>query len=315
MKQRGIALLLVLSSILLMSAMVSATYFYLSNIIYFAGDSRTKQDEKQLLLGSEDFFINNIIKEILIDGSFSRVYIRLLTTPSTIRINNVNVHYRLIDRTNCFNINTLYGYFNNTNKYNGYYAWLVLRNILQLNDITSSVLNEIMIILSKNISGTSNLVRIDGDWGTIEQALQMGNTIDQQLNISSENFSLIAPLLCSRNDNKLLININMLDVKNSILMQAIFMSEITQSNMNKAILSKPLQGWGTVESFFRTLANNSKVDRDRINELKRVSILKFSHKEYYFSSNFQIDNSDSQLMSLFHVRENAITVLQRRFIL
>ncbi len=56
MKQRGAALLLVLSSILLMSTMVSTTYLYLSNMVYFVGDSRTKQDDKQLLLGSEVFF-------------------------------------------------------------------------------------------------------------------------------------------------------------------------------------------------------------------------------------------------------------------
>lgn len=55
-KQRGAALLLVLFSILLMSTMVSTTYLYLSNMIYFVGDSRTKQDDKQLLLGSEVFF-------------------------------------------------------------------------------------------------------------------------------------------------------------------------------------------------------------------------------------------------------------------
>lgn len=56
-KQRGAALLLVLSGILLMSTMVSTTYLYLSNMLYFVGDSRTKQDDKQLLLGSEGVFL------------------------------------------------------------------------------------------------------------------------------------------------------------------------------------------------------------------------------------------------------------------
>ncbi|EKN6183724.1 general secretion pathway protein GspK, partial [Yersinia enterocolitica] len=74
MKQRGAALLLVLFSILLMSTMVSTTYLYLSNMIYFVGDSRTKQDDKQLLLGSEGFFLNNITKEILNGEGFGGAY-------------------------------------------------------------------------------------------------------------------------------------------------------------------------------------------------------------------------------------------------
>lgn len=156
-KQRGAALLLVLSGILLMSTMVSTTYLYLSNMLYFVGDSRTKQDDKQLLLGSEGVF-NNIAKEILNREGFGGAYSKLLTSPSAISINNRDVYYSLIDRTSCFNINTLYDSFSNMNKYNKYYPWLVLDNILQLNNIVSSVSNKLMTIF---IQYPSNLDHID----------------------------------------------------------------------------------------------------------------------------------------------------------
>ncbi|ELI8304442.1 general secretion pathway protein GspK [Yersinia enterocolitica] len=312
MKQRGAALLLVLSGILLMSTMVSTTYLYLSNMLYFVGDSRTKQDDKQLLLGSEGVFFNNIAKEILNREGFGGAYSKLLTSPSAISINNRDVYYSLIDRTSCFNINTLYDSFSNMNKYNKYYPWLVLDNILQLNNIVSSVSNKLMTIF---IQYPSNLDHIDSFFLAIGQAFQRGNSIDKILNISSGSFLYIAPLIFSRNDNKLLINVNMLNAKSSYLVQAIFMNEITGSDMYKVILSKPAQGWLTVESFFEFLANNSSVDIDRINELKNVEMLKFSNNEYYFSSNFKVDNGDSQLMSLFHVKGNTISVLHRRFIL
>lgn len=311
-KQRGAALLLVLSGILLMSTMVSTTYLYLSNMLYFVGDSRTKQDDKQLLLGSEGVFFNNIAKEILNREGFGGAYSKLLTSPSAISINNRDVYYSLIDRTSCFNINTLYDSFSNMNKYNKYYPWLVLDNILQLNNIVSSVSNKLMTIF---IQYPSNLDHIDSFFLAIGQAFQRGNSIDKILNISSGSFLYIAPLIFSRNDNKLLINVNMLNAKSSYLVQAIFMNEITGSDMYKVILSKPAQGWLTVESFFEFLANNSSVDIDRINELKNVEMLKFSNNEYYFSSNFKVDNGDSQLMSLFHVKGNTISVLHRRFIL
>ncbi|WP_050941861.1 type II secretion system protein GspK [Yersinia enterocolitica] len=313
MKQRGIALLLVLSSILLMSTMISATYLYLSNIIYFVGNSITKQDDKQLLLGSEGIFINNIAKEILNGEDFGGTYSKLLTSNSAISINNRDVYYSLIDRTSCFNVNTLYDSFGNMN--NKYYPWLVLDNILQLNNTVSSVINKLMTMFAQYPADASDLDRIDRDFLTIGQAFLRGNSIDKILNISSESFLYIAPLVCSRNDNKLLINVNMLNAKSSYLLQAIFMNEITGSDVYKVILSKPAQGWLTVESFFESLANNSSVDIDRINELKNVEMLKFSNNEYYFSSNFKVDNGDSQLMSLFHVKGNTITVLHRRFIL
>ncbi|HDL8512750.1 TPA: general secretion pathway protein GspK [Yersinia enterocolitica] len=313
MKQRGIALLLVLSSILLMSTMISATYLYLSNIIYFVGNSITKQDDKQLLLGSEGIFINNIAKEILNGEDFGGAYSKLLTSNSAISINNRDVYYSLIDRTSCFNVNTLYDSFGNMN--NKYYPWLVLDNILQLNNTVSSVINKLMTMFAQYPADASDLDRIDRDFLTIGQAFQRGNSIDKILNISSESFLYIAPLVCSRDDNKLLINVNMLNAKSSYLLQAIFMNEITGSDVYKVILSKPAQGWLTVESFFESLANNSSVDIDRINELKNVEMLKFSNNEYYFSSNFKVDNGDSQLMSLFHVKGNTITVLHRRFIL
>lgn len=313
MKQRGVALLLVLSSILLMSTIVSTTYLHLSNMIYFVGDSRTKQDDKQLLLVSESVFLNNIAKDILNGEDFGGIYSKLLTPPSAININNRDIHYSLIDRTSCFNINTLYDSFSNLN--NKYYPWLVLDNILKLNNIVSSVINKLMTIFIQYPSDASNIDRIDRGGLAIGQAFQRGSSIDKILNISSESFSYIAPLVCSRNDNTLLINVNMLNVKSSYLVQAVFMNEITGSDVYKVILSKPAQGWLTVESFFESLANNSSVDIDRINELKNIEMLKFSNDEYYFSSNFKVDNGDSQLMSLFHVKGNAISVLHRRFIL
>lgn len=312
MKQSGIALLVVLSSILLMSSIVSITYLYMSDMLYFVGDSQKKQDEKQLLLGSEAVFFNDITKEMLIGRDFRHIYSGLLASPTTIRVNNRDVHYSLIDRTNCFNINTLYGYFNNNN---GYYPWLILKNILEFNNVTSSVVNKMMRMFIKYPLSRPNLDSVDKEFLAIEQDFLMGKSIDKLLNISHESLSSIAPLFCSRNDNTLLVNINMLDANNSQLVQVIFMNEITEKDMYKAMSSKPTQGWMTVDSFFESLANNLEVDIDKINKLRKIKMLKFSHDEYYFSSSFKGDKGNSQLMSLFHVKGNEITVLQRRFFL
>lgn len=282
-------------------------------MIYFSERNKIKQSEKLLLLSSEDVFFNNIIKEFLTAKGFDDIYSRLSTSPTAIRINNNNVYYSLIDRTSCFNISTLYSYFNNIDKNDRNYPWLVLKNIFELNNITSPVINKVMMMFTQYSSGKFDLDNIDQELLAIEQDFMMDKPIDKLLNISDKSLSRITPLLCSRNDNTLLVNINMLDMNNSKLVQGIFMNEITESDIYKVISSKPDQGWMSVESFFELLTNNSAIDIDKINELRKVKMLKFSHDEYYFSSSFRIDSGSYQLMSLFHVKENKITVLQRRF--
>lgn len=314
MQQRGIALLLVLSTILLMSIMLSTTYFYLSETIFFVGNSKKRQFEKHLLLGAEDVFSNFYFKkystkEYLV--GFSDLFIN---SKNIIMLNNKEISYRLIDMTNCFNINTINYHSTNIDN-NALYPWLVLKYILQLNNITSSVLNKIITNFAHSSPADSILGSMPHEHHSLEHYLQLNNSIDKSLNIGDEVFLQLAPLFCSRIDNTLLININMLEDKHSKLIQAVLMNEINESDTSKILLSKPDKGWVTVESFLDFLLKSSFVDTDMINKLLENRILYFTHDEYYFISVFKLgmEGEDYQLTSLFHVKGKDITVLRRRF--
>ncbi|WP_181952686.1 type II secretion system protein GspK [Yersinia canariae] len=314
MQQRGIALLLVLSTILLMSIMLSTTYFYLSETIFWVGNSKKRQFEKHLLLGAEDVFSNFYFKkystqEYLVE--FSDLFVN---SQNIIMLNNKEISYRLIDMTNCFNVNTINYYSTNIDN-NALYPWLVLKYILQLNNITSSVLNKIITNFAHSSPADSILGSIAHEHHSLENYLQLNNSIDKSLNIGDEFFLQIAPLFCSRIDNTLLININMLEDKHSKLIQAVLMNEINESDTSKILLSKPDKGWVTVESFLDFLLKSSFVDTDMINKLLENRILYFTHDEYYFISVFKLgmEGEDYQLTSLFHVKGKDITVLRRRF--
>ncbi|MDR5018406.1 type II secretion system protein GspK [Yersinia rochesterensis] len=318
MKQRGVALLLVLSVILLMSTMVFTAYFYLNDTFYFVANSERNKSEKNLLLGSEGFFLKNIIEKMPTKLHFEAISSLLLTSKSVIKINNRDVRYKLIDRTNCFNVNTLR--YNNSyiNKDDYIYHWLVLKYLFQLNNITSTVLNELIMDFNHASQDNSKQNNINNEHSysilAIRNALLVGDSIGDLLNINDEDFLKIIPFLCYRNDTKLLINVNMLDVNHIQLLQAIFMNEISESDITKAISFKYNNEFENVESFFDFLVNNATVNIDKINEIRNIDGLSFLHNEYYFSSIFRLESKGGghQLMSLFHVNEKDIIVLQRR---
>ncbi|CNH62070.1 general secretion pathway protein K [Yersinia thracica] len=318
MKQRGIALLLVLSVVLLMSTMVFTAYFYLTDMFYFVANSEHHQSKKKLLLGSERFFLKNIVKKILTKTNFETIPSMLLTSDSVIRINNRDVYYKLIDRTNCFNVNTLHYNFNYINKDDYIYPWLVLKYLFQLNNITSTVLNEIIMNFNHANKLNEKQSNINKEYSpsllAIRKALLVGDSIGDLFNINYEDFLKITPFLCYRNDTTLLININILEVKHRQLLQAIFMNEINEDDITKAISFKSNNKLDNVESFFEFIVNNSTINIDKMNKIRNINGLRFSHDEYYFSSIFRLKSKGGahQLMSLFHVKEKDIAVLQRR---
>ncbi|CNH27206.1 type II secretion system protein GspK [Yersinia kristensenii] len=318
MKQRGVALLLVLSVTLLMSTMVSIAYFYLIDMLYFVANSQLNQSNKRLLLSSEDVFLKNIVEKMLNKASFETIPSMLLTSESVIRINNRDVHYKIIDRTNCFNVNTLHYNLSYINNDDYIYPWLVLKYLLQLNDIQSTVLNEIIMELNHAYQANSKKININSGYGhsvlAIRNALLVGDSIGSLLNIDDEDFLKIVPFLCYRNDTTLLVNINTLKAKHSPLLQAIFMNEINESDINKAILFKSNNKFETIDSFFDFIVTNSIIDINKMNKIRDINRLKFLHDEYYFSSIFRLESKGGvhQLMSLFHMNEKDVTVLQRR---
>ncbi|MBW5817682.1 general secretion pathway protein GspK [Yersinia kristensenii] len=318
MKQRGVALLLVLSVTLLMSTMVSIAYLYLIDMLYFVANSQLNQSNKRLLLSSEDVLLKNIIEKISSKVSFEAIPSMLLTSESVIRINNRDVHYKIIDKTNCFNVNTLHYNLSYINNDDYIYPWLVLKYLLQLNNIQSTVLNEIIMDFNHAYQDSLKQRNINNGYShsilAIRNALLVGDSIGSLLNIDDEDFLKIIPFLCYRNDTTLLININTLEAKHSLLLQAIFMNEINESDINKLILFKYNNKLETIESFFDFIVTNSIIDINNMNKIRGINRLRFLHDEYYFLSIFRLESKGGvhQLMSLFHMNEKDVTVLQRR---
>lgn len=312
MMQQGFALLLVLCAILFMSAIVSITYRDLHGIYYIVENNKNKQFEKQVLLASESFFLEAFNQLIAKGMNFNNISLELLILSDVIKVNDVEVNYRLIDSTNCFNLNAVNG--NGT-----IYPWIVFWYILRLNNVTSKKFNERMIdfrFYSKfgfendYIDSIKDYL-VPGE----EDILAISYLSDYIIKLSGDDLFKITPFICHRNDGVLLININMLEPKHGKLLQAIFINIISEDNIAKIISSKPDEGWASVESFFEFITENTTIDNDKLDGFKNNLTLKFSHDKYYFSSIFKLyqDKGNYQLMSTFYVNDKGATVVRRRF--
>ena len=317
--QQGFALLLVLCAILFMSAIISITYRNLYDFYYFVENNKNKQFDKQLLLASERLFLKEFNKVNTKEVHSNNILTSLSALPETIKLNNRVVHYRLVENTNCFNVKTLNSDFNRVNKDDVIYLWIVFKYILQFNDLTYQSPGSRM----RDFDFSSEINFHHDYIGGIDDSLMPGaeNTLaagylsDYLINISDVDLLKITPFLCYRNDDVLLININMLELKHSKLLQSILMDMIDEDDVTKLISSKPAGGWTSVNFFFEYMAKNTAIDSDNIDRLKNILVLKFTHDKYYFSSIFKLANNNGsyQLRSTFYVNDKGVTVVRRRF--
>ncbi|WET16130.1 hypothetical protein P2W49_06095 [Yersinia intermedia] len=161
--------------------------------------------------------------------------------------------------------------------------------------------------LSTNIQATSvSSIKLDG----------FKNNLANYLSSHDYEFLLkIVPLICTRNDNALLINVNALEVEQSKLIQAMFMNVISEEDIINTILAKPVNGWGSIESFFESILSNSMIAIDDIQKVKEVVMSSFSIDEYFITLDFWLDDKNEyyHLTNFLHVKNEEITVLQRRY--
>lgn len=290
-KQCGIALLLVLGVLLLMGGVVIASKYHWSVIYILSENSKQRKSEKLLLLGAEESLLSEMMREKSISNDVADISAGVFNKPRSIKINNIDVHYKIIDQTNCFNVKSLQSSLS-FNKDSEIYYLTVLNNIAGDLNLLFSDVDEIKDVILSYFKKKSNWDAINSD-------------------ISSK----MTPLLCVRYDNLLVININALGIQHSKLIQEILMNLVDEENIMRTILSKPDSGWGDVQIFLDTLIDSSEIKIENVQRVKDIVMSIFSHDRYFILLVFWLSNEyrHYQLTSLLDVRARGITVLHRRF--
>lgn len=93
------------------------------------------------------------------------------------------------------------------------------------------------------------------------------------------------------------------------------MNIISEEDIINTILAKPVNGWGSIESFFESILSNSMIAIDDIQKVKEVVMSSFSIDEYFITLDFWLDDKNEyyHLTNFLHVKNEEITVLQRRY--
>lgn len=315
--QYGIALLLVLSIILLMSGMAFTSNYYWSDMYALFDINERRKLQQWILLENEGEMSKEIISEVLHPKGRSNDLARFFSHPRAIKINESHVYYRVIDKTNCFNI---YSFNNNLCKNKTQpYSWRVFKNLLMgaggaMSDV-NNILDDISYLLKQNCCEELN-TNIQATSVSSIKLDSFKNNLANYLSSHDYEFLLkIVPLICTRNDNTLLINVNALEVEQSKLIQAMFMNIISEEDIINTILAKPVNGWGSIESFFESILSNSMIAIDDIQKVKEVVMSSFSIDEYFITLDFWLDDKNEyyHLTNFLHVKNEEITVLQRRY--
>ncbi|CNB48310.1 general secretion pathway protein GspK [Yersinia similis] len=311
MNQHGIALLIVLCTLFLMSTMVMVSYHYWFDIYYLVKNSQQRQKEKWILLGAEEKFVSELIKKISYD-SFHYNEFRHSVSEGQITTGKWSVNIKSIDNTNCFNINALRTKVSNPEKIIKTYPWRVFKYLLLISGVEIKETQDTLARLIDLYRSSLIFEQRNNGLSMLKNIPYEVDEINISSNMSRDDFLKIAPMLCIRRDRELLVNINMLEVENSQYLQTVLLNTVTERDIYDVISAKPNKGWGSTFLFYSLLTSYSTMsDRD----VNKNILDKLTVDEYFINYIFRIDSKDSyyQLISFIHVVGKTITVLQRRY--
>ncbi|WP_162208240.1 type II secretion system protein GspK [Yersinia pekkanenii] len=298
--------------------MVTTSHYHWSKMYSLSESNKKIKLEKWLLLGSETVLLAEMF-EIPPSNTYSEsIATGMREYSQLVNVNNRGFYYKLIDKTNCFNINTLKEYLISDEGGN-VYSWEVFKNLLSESSIVTPEFNDVIekiryyfkLKLSEGVNDQEN----SNPMFILKKDHLFEVLIDTISDIDKDFFLQIAPLLCIRNDNSLLININMLETGHSKLVQAMFMNIINEKDIIKTIRSKPDNGWDSVPTFLDCMLNNAVIEISDVRKVKEIVMSRFSLDEYFISSVLWLKNKDAyyQLTTYFHIKQKKVTVLRRRY--
>ncbi|OVZ86983.1 hypothetical protein CBW58_20885 [Yersinia frederiksenii] len=302
------ALLLVLCILLLMSGMVTVSSYYWLEIYYIAEKIKDSNSRRWLLLGAEEIFLQQMTGNLSDKKLMNNISLAIHASPNFMVINDNYINLSLVEQVNCFNINALQYFPINDKSFNTVYPWLVLKRILQLENIASMTLNDVEI-------NDDDFLNVNYKINDVGVNALLSEILENNLFNVDRFISDKSSIFCSRNDDRLLININLLEVRQSKLVQTMLLNIINEAVITRAILSRPVNGWSSVKEFFDFIFNDSNIDGEDMHKLRRIIVSNFSHDEYYFSSIFRSDsdNVSYQLISVFKVKDSQVSILERRY--
>lgn len=319
--QRGVALLVVLLILALMTAVAATMSERLFGQFKRSSNQLNYQQAYWYSIGAEALAIEGIEQSYKDSDTIN------LSQPWALEEQAFPLDYgsltgQLRDRQACFNINALVDLNSGTGSEAAPYLVTVLQDLLLALDVDRHVA-EVVAHSSWEFIDTNNNVNSvtgveDSHYESMAPAYMTANGVLAEASelravnlVSGEVMTKLQPYVCALPTSEFRLNVNTLAVEQAPLLAAMFEPQVSESDAKTVLDNRPFDGWKDVDQFLAEPQLASLTD-----ELKKRSKGYLSVDSAYFELDAQVVVGESQVRIrslLFSANRETAAVISRRF--
>ena len=128
--------------------------------------------------------------------------------------------------------------------------------------------------------------------------------------VTAQLYQKMSPLLCTLPTSKYQLNINTLDQEHAVLLMALFAPELSLSDAESVLKSRPYDGWGSVDDFLKDPA------LVKVSESVRTigkEFLSVSSQYFELDAEVMVDRARARIVALMKYNNKRVTVVRRHY--
>ncbi|WP_418113705.1 type II secretion system minor pseudopilin GspK [Vibrio scophthalmi] len=319
--QRGVALLVVLLILALMTAVAATMSERLFGQFKRSSNQLNYQQAYWYSIGAEALAVEGIEQSYQDSDTIN------MSQPWALEEQNFPLDYgsltgQLRDRQACFNINALVDLEAEAGSDSAPYLVTVLQQLMSELDIDSHVA-EVVAHSSWEFIDTNNHINSvtgveDSHYESMAPAYMTANGVLAEASelrsvnlVSGEVMNKLKPYVCALPTSEFRLNVNTLPPEQARLLVAMFGDQLSASDAQSLLENRPFDGWGDVDQFLAEsqLASLSDEVKKRVKAYLTVD-------SAYFELDARIVVGESQVRIrslLFSANRETATVISRRF--
>jgi general secretion pathway protein K len=245
MKQRGMALLIVLLIVATMAAVAVNTQEYWQRALSRAEGQLFRQQAKWTLLGAEEWVRLQLLDTLPIE----RIHLGQpwARTEQHFQLDDITVHYQLRDNQACFNLNAVRPPRISPPSADG-------ESVVSQAPLPQRVFTQLLMNQAMNDTQAKALTAALA----VATPLQDSSQLRALPGVNRELWLRLRPLICVHPHNRLRININTLQGSVGIeLLTALMQGHFSHRHAENRLATRPATGWPSVEALAGEHLNNT----------------------------------------------------------
>ncbi|HIF9057828.1 TPA: type II secretion system minor pseudopilin GspK [Photobacterium damselae] len=319
-KQQGVALIVVLLLVTLMSLIASQMTERLQKNFYRVESQILHQQTYWYGFGIEAL-AKVAIEQSLKDSDTATLNQPWATKDRTYPLDNGDVTGTIIDRQACFNLNALAKVKSTTDGKKPYLVG-VLQTLLEDSGVESyaaeTIADSSWEFVDSDDAVQSATGAEDSTYAGLSPAylppdsLLANVTEFRAVNgVTAKIYNEVSPLLCALPTTEFKLNVNTLDKRDAPLLAAMFAPNLSVSDAEKLIADRPYNGWDKVEDFLAESVIKS-VSQDTVKKAK--AHLDVTSHYFQLDAEINVDRMRMRLVSLLKRDDkNKVTVVRRQY--